>query len=65
MNFDLTEEQRAIRDAFARFVDKRVVPQAAAIDEAHAFPHALFGELAGSACSACATPRTRAAAAPG
>jgi benzylmalonyl-CoA dehydrogenase len=47
MNFDLTEEQRAIRDAFARFVDKRVVPQAAAIDEAHAFPHALFGELAG------------------
>ena len=47
MNFDLSEEQRAIRDAFARFVDKRVVPQAAAIDEAHAFPHALFGELAG------------------
>jgi butyryl-CoA dehydrogenase len=47
MNFDLTEEQRAIRDAFARFCDKRIVPQAAAIDEAHAFPHALFGELAG------------------
>ena len=47
MNFDLSEEQRAIRDAFARFVDKRVVPQAAAIDEAHAFPRALFGELAG------------------
>jgi butyryl-CoA dehydrogenase len=47
MDFDLTEEQRAIRDAFARFVDKRVVPQAAAIDEAHAFPRALFGELAG------------------
>jgi butyryl-CoA dehydrogenase len=47
MDFDLTEEQRAIRDAFARFVDKRVVPQAAALDEAHAFPHALFGELAG------------------
>ena len=46
MNFDLTEDQRAIRDAFARFVDERVVPQAAALDEAHAFPHALFGELA-------------------
>jgi butyryl-CoA dehydrogenase len=45
MNFDLSDEQRAIRDAFARFVDERVVPQAAAIDEAHAFPHALFQEL--------------------
>ena len=46
MNFDLTEDQRAIRDAFARFVDERVVPQAAALDEAHEFPRALFGELA-------------------
>ena len=45
MNFDLTEDQRAIRDAFARFVDERVVPQAAALDEAHAFPRALFDEL--------------------
>ena len=47
MNFDLTEDQRAIRDAFARFVDDRVVPQAAALDEKHAFPRELFGELAG------------------
>ncbi|MBK6863537.1 MAG: acyl-CoA dehydrogenase family protein [Ideonella sp.] len=47
MNFDLTEDQRAIRDAFARFVDERVVPQAAALDEKHAFPRELFGELAG------------------
>ena len=45
MNFDLSEEQRAIRDAFARFVDARVVPQASAIDASHAFPHQLFGEL--------------------
>ncbi|HEX7385222.1 MAG TPA: acyl-CoA dehydrogenase family protein [Burkholderiaceae bacterium] len=45
MNFDLTEDQRAIRDAFARFVDERVVPQAAALDEAHAFPRTLFDEL--------------------
>ena len=45
MNFDLSAEQRAIREAFARFVDERVVPQAGAIDEAHAFPHQLFGEL--------------------
>lgn len=47
MNFDLTEDQRAIRDAFARFCDERIAPQAAAIDEARVFPRELFGELAG------------------
>jgi alkylation response protein AidB-like acyl-CoA dehydrogenase len=46
MNFDLSEDQRAVREAFARFVDERVVPQAAAIDESHAYPRALIGELA-------------------
>ncbi len=45
MNFDLTDDQRAIRDSFARFCDERIAPQAAAIDEAHAFPMALFKEL--------------------
>ena len=47
MNFDLSEDQRAIRDVFARFCDERIAPQAAAIDEAHAFPRALFQELGG------------------
>jgi len=46
MDFELTEEQRLIRDTFARFADERVKPQAAAIDEAKAFPRALFAELA-------------------
>ncbi|NMF97922.1 acyl-CoA dehydrogenase family protein [Aromatoleum toluolicum] len=46
MNFDLTDEQRAIRDTFARFCDERIAPQAAALDEARAFPRALFRELA-------------------
>ena len=27
MNFDLTDDQRAIQDAFARFVDEAVVPR--------------------------------------
>jgi butyryl-CoA dehydrogenase len=45
VNFDLSDDQRAVRDAFARFVDQRVVPQAAAIDEAKAFPRELFAEL--------------------
>lgn len=46
MDFELSAEQRAIRDAFARFCDERIAPRAAAIDEAHAFPRELFGELA-------------------
>jgi len=46
MNFDLTDDQKAIRDAFARFCDERIAPQAAALDEAHAFPRELFSQLA-------------------
>ncbi|TSA16847.1 MAG: acyl-CoA dehydrogenase [Betaproteobacteria bacterium] len=46
MNFELTDQQNAIRDTFARFSDERIAPQAAAMDEAHAFPRALFKELA-------------------
>jgi butyryl-CoA dehydrogenase len=46
MNFDLTDDQRATRDAFARFVDEAVVPQAAALDEARAYPRQLMTQLA-------------------
>ncbi len=46
MDFELGEEQRAIREAFARFADERIAPRAAALDAAHAFPRELFGELA-------------------
>jgi butyryl-CoA dehydrogenase len=46
MNFELTDQQKTIRDSFARFCDERIAPQAAALDEAHAFPRALFKELA-------------------
>jgi butyryl-CoA dehydrogenase len=46
MNFDLTTEQQAIRDTFARFSDERIAPAAAALDEAHAYPAALVRELA-------------------
>jgi butyryl-CoA dehydrogenase len=46
MNFALTEQQNAVRDSFARFCDQRIAPQAAALDEAHAFPRELFKELA-------------------
>lgn len=46
MNFELSSEQRAIQDTFARFSDQRIAPQAAAFDEARTFPRELFGELA-------------------
>jgi butyryl-CoA dehydrogenase len=45
MNFDLTDEQQQVRETFARFCDEKIIPQAAAMDEAHAYPHALFKEL--------------------
>jgi butyryl-CoA dehydrogenase len=45
MDFEPTPEQRQVRDAFARFADERIAPQAAALDEAHAFPRELFAEL--------------------
>ncbi|HEX6137489.1 MAG TPA: acyl-CoA dehydrogenase family protein [Casimicrobiaceae bacterium] len=45
MDFDLSDEQRAVRDLFARFCDERIAPAAAALDAAHAFPRALFAEL--------------------
>jgi butyryl-CoA dehydrogenase len=46
MNFDLTDDQKAIRDVFARLCDEKIAPQAAALDEAHAFPKELFNQLA-------------------
>ncbi len=46
MDFELSVEQKAVRDTFARFADQRIAPQAAALDEARAFPRELFGELA-------------------
>lgn len=47
MDFELTEEQRAVRETFARFADRRIAPNAAALDEAGEFPRELFLELAG------------------
>jgi butyryl-CoA dehydrogenase len=58
MNFALTDQQIAIRDTFARFSDERIAPQAAALDEAHAFPRELSQELADLGSSACATLKT-------
>jgi len=45
MDFELSQEQQAVRDTFSRFCDERIAPQAEAIDEAHEFPWELFREL--------------------
>ncbi len=45
MDFALSEEQRVVRDTFARFCDERIAPNAQAIDEAHEYPRELFEEL--------------------
>jgi benzylmalonyl-CoA dehydrogenase len=45
MDFELSEEQRQVQETFARFCDDKIIPQAPAIDEAHAYPRALFDEL--------------------
>jgi len=45
MDFELSQEQYAVRDSFSRFCDERIAPRAEAIDEAHEFPWELFREL--------------------
>ncbi len=45
MDFELSEEVRQIRDTFARYVDERLAPRAAEIDEAHEFPREAFDEI--------------------
>ena len=45
MDFALSQEQQTIQDTFRRFADERILPQAAALDEAHAFAGELFREL--------------------
>ena len=46
MDFDLSDEQKVVRDTFARFSDERIAPRAAEIDHSHAFPADAFRELA-------------------
>jgi butyryl-CoA dehydrogenase len=42
IDFALTDEQTAIRDAFRRLVDERILPSAQEIDAAGEFPRAAF-----------------------
>lgn len=45
MNFELTEEQKLLRETFAKFSDQKIKPQAEMIDEAGEHPTELFKAL--------------------
>jgi len=42
MDFELTEEQKMLKDTVARFVEKEITPRAAEWDEQEAFPSEVF-----------------------
>ncbi|MFB6268253.1 MAG: acyl-CoA dehydrogenase family protein [Halodesulfurarchaeum sp.] len=46
MDFDLTEEQQAIRDEVRRFAENEIEPVATEYDEAEEYPHDLMDEAA-------------------
>jgi len=45
MDFELSADHRLIKETFARFCDEQIMPNAAAIDEAHDYPYDLFRQL--------------------
>jgi len=45
VDFSPTEQQRLVRDTFARFCDEKVKPVAAAIDESEQYPRDLMDQL--------------------
>ena len=45
MDFRLSEEQQAVRDTFARFINEQVIPHADELDQAHEFPSGPFRQL--------------------
>jgi butyryl-CoA dehydrogenase len=46
MDFDLSDDQKALQGTLARFSDEQIAPRAAEIDEAAEFPRELFEKLA-------------------
>lgn len=47
MDFELTQDQKMLRDTVAKFVDEKVAPSAAEIDEHERFPEEHFKAMAG------------------
>jgi alkylation response protein AidB-like acyl-CoA dehydrogenase len=48
MDFDLTQEQRAIRELAREFAEKEIAPVIGRFDEAHDFPHEIVRKLGGT-----------------
>jgi isovaleryl-CoA dehydrogenase len=46
MNFELTEEQRMLKETVARFVDRELIPRAPELDEDGKFPQESFRAMA-------------------
>ena len=46
MDFELTEEQKMLKETVARFVDEQVIPLAPEIDEEERFPEENFKAMA-------------------
>jgi len=46
MNFELSEEQKQVRDTAREFATREVLPKAAAIDKEHRFPKELVQQMA-------------------
>ncbi|MFQ5422332.1 MAG: acyl-CoA dehydrogenase family protein, partial [Anaerolineae bacterium] len=46
MDYSLTEEQAQFQESVRSFVEREVIPAAAAMDEAGEFPHELFQKCA-------------------
>jgi len=46
MDFDLTPEQKMLKETVAKFVDKEVIPRAPEVDEDGKFPEASFSAMA-------------------
>jgi butyryl-CoA dehydrogenase len=45
VDFRLSDEQQAVRDNFARFINEQVIPHADELDQAHEFPSGPFRQL--------------------
>jgi butyryl-CoA dehydrogenase len=56
MDFDLTEEQRMIREMAQSFAQKEVLPKAAELDETGRFPEELVRQMAGLGLMGVAVP---------
>ena len=46
MDFELTEEQKMLKETVAKFVDRDIIPLAAEIDEEERFPEESFKAMA-------------------